>query len=165
MGSGKSLVGRRLSKVLQFDFMDLDAEIEASENAGIPEIFQDKGEIYFRRKEAEVLRNILSENKNLVLSTGGGTPCYGTVMKDLLAREDIVVVYLKNSLQALTRRLFPEKAQRPLIAHLESETLLNDFIRKHLFERSHYYNQAHLVLDCDGASPSEIIEKLILKLF
>jgi shikimate kinase len=165
MGSGKSSVGTLLAETLQYEFIDLDRFISSSEGATIGEIFQKKGEIYFRRKEAAVLDQILSEKNKIVLSTGGGTPCYGTVMSDLKARDNVVTIYLKNSLQTLTHRLFPEKEERPLIAHLETRELLNDFIRKHLFERSFYYNQAHVKVDCDELSPKEIVEQLVLQLF
>ena len=165
MGSGKSSVGSLLSETLEFEFIDLDSYISTSEGATITDIFQEKGEIYFRRKEAIILSEILSEKNKLVLSTGGGTPCYGTVMEDLKTMENVVTIYLKNSLETLTHRLFEEKNERPLIAHLETRELLNDFIRKHLFERSFYYNQAAIILDCDGLSQKEIVEKLILRLF
>jgi len=165
MGSGKSSVGKSLSETLQYPFIDLDDYIETSEGMAISQLFQEKGEIYFRRNEATALTKIISEENKIVLATGGGTPCYGTIMADLLADESVVTIYLKNSLETLTERLFVEKSERPLIAHLETETLLNDFIRKHLFERAYYYNQASIVLPCDGLSPEEIVEKLILKLF
>ena len=165
MGSGKSSVGSLLSESLQFEFIDLDSYISTSEGATITEIFQEKGEIYFRRKEAAILSEILSEKNKIVLSTGGGTPSYGTVMEDLKTRINVVTIYLKNSLETLTHRLFEEKNERPLIAHLETRELLNDFIRKHLFERSFYYNQAAIILECDGLSQKEIVEKLILRLF
>ncbi|MEM7087281.1 MAG: shikimate kinase [Bacteroidota bacterium] len=165
MGSGKSSVGKLLSETLQFEFTDLDQYIEMAENRSISQLFQEKGEIYFRRNEATALTRIISEKNKMVIATGGGTPCYGTVMTDLLAHKDVVTIYLKNSLDTLTQRLFGEKNERPLIAHLETEALLNDFIRKHLFERSYYYNQASIVLPCDGLSPETIVENLILKLF
>lgn len=165
MGSGKSSVGKLLAETLQFEFTDLDHYIEMSENRSISNLFQEKGEIYFRRKEATALAKIVSEKNKMVIATGGGTPCYGTIMADLLANEDVVTIYLKNSLETLTERLYAEKSERPLIAHLETEFLLNDFIRKHLFERSFYYNQASIILPCDGLTPQAIVEQLILKLF
>ena len=165
MGSGKTSVGKLLSETLQFQFEDLDLCIETSEGATITEIFQKKGEIYFRRKETIVLAEVLSEKNKLVLSTGGGTPCYGTIMDNLLARENVITIYLRNRLDTLVSRLYEEKKERPLIAHIESRDLLKDFIRRHLFERAFYYNKATLTLDCDGLSQEEIVEKLIMKLF
>jgi shikimate kinase len=165
MGSGKSSVGKLLSETLHYDFADLDTCIESSEEAVIYDVFKDKGEIYFRRKEAAVLKDLLSEKNKLVVATGGGTPCYGTVMDDLLAEENVVTIYLKYSLETLTNRLFDERKDRPLIAHLDTKNLLNDFIRKHLFERSFYYQKAAIILECDTLSVKEIVEKIIGKLF
>jgi len=165
MGSGKSSVGKLLSEALQYKFTDLDHYIEMSEGMTISQLFKEKGEIYFRRNEATAMTKIISEEKKIVIATGGGTPCYGTVMDDLLANDEVVTIYLKNSLETLTERLFTEKSERPLITHLKTEVELNDFIRKHLFERSYYYNRASIVLACDGLSPETIVEQLVLKLF
>jgi len=165
MGSGKSTIGKQLASALNFSFLDLDAEIESAEGNSISDIFSEKGEIYFRKKENEVLREVLSINSNIVLATGGGTPCYGAVMEYLSSKKDVVVIYLKVSLHTLTERLVLEKDKRPLIAHLSSEKEVKDFIRKHLFERSYYYNQATFNIAVDGASISEIVEKSVLQLF
>jgi len=165
MGSGKSSVGKLLSKILLYDFADLDTYIESSEGEVITNIFTKKGEIYFRRKEAAILMDLLSEKNKLVLATGGGTPCYGTIMDDLLAEENVVTIYLKSSLETLKDRLFEERKNRPLIAHLNTKDLLNDFIRKQLFERSFYYHRATIILECDALSVKEIAEKVVSKLF
>ena len=165
MGSGKSTVGASLANALSFQFKDLDHYIEQAEGSSITELFKEKGEIYFRKKEGAYLSQLLSVSQKLVLATGGGTPCYGTIATDLKNDPNVVTVYLKHSLDQLTTRLYAEKSTRPLIAHLETEELLNDFIRKHLFERSFYYNQASIVLDCDGQTPDQIVEKILLELF
>lgn len=165
MGSGKSALGVHIANTLNASFVDLDAEIEKREEMSISQLFEEKNEIYFRKKEGEVLHDLLGQNNNLVIATGGGTPCYGTIMHDLRNNKEVISVYLKCSIDTLTTRLFVEKSQRPLIAHVETEELLNDFIRKHLFERSFYYNQAHIVMNCDGKTIDEIVQKLVLQLF
>jgi len=76
MGSGKSTVGHHLAKKLYLTFTDLDNHIEKKENKTISEIFNEKGEIYFRKKEHEYLKQFINENDSYVLSLGGGTPCY-----------------------------------------------------------------------------------------
>lgn len=164
MGSGKSAIGRELSEVTSSTFIDLDDFIEQKEGKSISELFHQKGEIYFRKKEAEYLNELLGLQPNLVLATGGGTPCYGNIMKDLLKCSDAVTVYLNCSVSTLTDRLWLEREQRPLIQHLQTKELLNDFIRKHLFERSFYYNQASIKVLCDGLSVEEILEQIVLKL-
>jgi len=165
MGSGKSSVGQALASVLNFEFVDLDEEIEKIENTSIADIFSRKGEIYFRKKENEYIKTLLEKNDQYILATGGGTPCYGNTMEVIRNSKDVVSIYLKCSLDTLTNRLFYETKERPLIAHLHSKEDLQDFIRKHLFERSYYYNQATLSLDCDQTSIKEIVEALVLKLF
>lgn len=165
MGSGKSSIGKKLAKVLGFPFTDLDSEIEKQEGRSVSEIFSKKGEIYFRKIENAVLKNILSQTGNMVLATGGGTPCYADSMLFMTEQKEVVAVYLKTPLDVLCKRLFAEKSTRPLIAHLKSEEELNDFIRKHLFERAFYYNQAHLIIENGPEDVDDIIEKIILKLF
>lgn len=165
MGSGKSAIGKLLSDVTGISFQDLDSYIESSEGTAISDIFKTKGEIYFRKTEAGALTEILSNSENIILATGGGTPCYGSVMKDLLDNENVITIYLNCIVETLTQRLWKERDQRPLISHIENMDVLNEFIRKHLFERAFYYNQAHLKISCDVLSEKEIVEKIILQLF
>ena len=76
MGSGKSLIGSHLAKKIDYKFIDLDQYIEKNEACPISKIFEDSGDIYFRKTETKHLIKCLSENNNIVLSVGGGTPCY-----------------------------------------------------------------------------------------
>ncbi|QNJ96635.1 shikimate kinase [Constantimarinum furrinae] len=165
MGSGKSVVGEQLATTLNYSFLDLDNEIE--KNAGMPisNLFSEKGEIWFRRKENEILKEIIQQDPKLVLATGGGTPCYGDSSSFIQLEKDVISIYLKTSLDELTHRLFSETTHRPLIAHLESKEALKDFIRKHLFERAHYYNQADLVIETDGKPVNAIVEIIVARLF
>lgn len=165
MGAGKSSVGQLLAEVLSMYFIDLDAYIEGEEGATVSQIFELKGEIYFRKKEAIYLNKLLLDRGNAIIALGGGTPCYGSVMKDLLSTESVTTLYLKNSVTALTERLWKERKHRPLISHVSSKEALNDFVRKHLFERGFYYNQAEIIVDCDLFSQKEIAEKIVLRLF
>src|SRR5690606_29853098 len=87
MGSGKTGVGRLLAEKLKLPFLDLDHEIIRLEGRNIPEIFETSGEIYFRKKETDTLKLLLEkDHQNVVLSVGGGTPCYGNNM-NLLKQE------------------------------------------------------------------------------
>lgn len=165
MGSGKSSVGKRLAEVLGIPFKDLDTEIENQEGKSISNIFLEKGEIYFRIVENKILKNLLSRPDSYILATGGGTPCYANNMDVMAKKEDVITVYLKTSLDVLTCRLFQEKTNRPLLAHLQTEEELNDFLRKHLFERVYYYNQSKLVIENKDANMEETVEKIVSKLF
>lgn len=165
MGSGKSTVGKRLATTLNTNFIDLDKAIEEKEGSYVSELFRSKGEIYFRRKENEVLKNLIEDAEIGVIATGGGTPCYGDTMAWLLKRQDVTTVYLKTSLEVLTSRLDSERESRPLIAHLQDSAVLKDFIRKHLFERSFYYNQASFVVDTSEKNTAAVVEEIVSKLF
>lgn len=157
MGAGKTAIGTHLAAKLQLPFIDLDLEINRSEKREIPLIFEQSGEIYFRKKETEVLIDFLDSGPQAyILSVGGGTPCYGRNLELMKTSPGTSLVYLRSSLQTLTQRLFVERQQRPLIRHLDSEELLNDFIRKHLFERSYYYNQSDIAVDTDNKGVEEI---------
>ncbi len=164
MASGKSVIGKALSKQLGYNYIDLDSYIENQFNESISEIFKNKGEIFFRKKEATLLKKLIASEDNLIISAGGGTVCYGGVMDFLTDHKNVVTIYLKANIETLTNRLFNEKNNRPLIAHLKSKEDLDDFIRKHLFERSYYYNQSDFKFEVDNLSVKEISEQLALKL-
>ena len=165
MGCGKSAVGVQLATALGHKYIDLDDRIEFLENKTISEIFKEKGEIYFRKLENRVLKDLISSEASVLISTGGGTPCYGDTMEFLSNDDSVVTIYLKTSLKVLTNRLFAERAYRPLIAHIDDKIILVDFVRKHLFERSFYYSQAKLIIDIEDASVEKIVEKIVSNLF
>jgi len=164
MGCGKSTIGKHLATTLQYEFVDLDSFIQKKEGSTIPEIFNNKGEIYFRKKENLYLKELLNEQKNLVLSLGGGTPCYGENMKAINNAEQALGFYLKASIPILVERLRMEKNERPLIDHLENDDELKEFVGKHLFERSYYYNQAQNTIIIDDKSIEDIVEELVFSL-
>lgn len=163
MGAGKSLIGKNLAKTLPFHFVDLDDEIAKDQNLNISEIFAQKGEIFFRKTEAKVLREILKSEKNSVVALGGGTPCYGQNLQAMKKCPEAILIYLKMDIQSLTDRLFKQRNCRPLIKALENREKLEDFIRKHLFERQYYYLQSDYTIDCSSASPEESLEAILEK--
>lgn len=165
MASGKSTLGRILAKKLNYSFVDLDDYIEEKEQTSISEIFKSKGEIYFRKKETQYLNHILKTKTKLVLSLGGGTPCYSNNMDTILGCENAVSIYLKASISTLVDRLKNEKAKRPLIAHIQTDDLLAEFIGKHMFERSQFYNQSERIISTDNKAQYEIVEDIIFELF
>ena len=165
MGSGKSLIGKKLAAVLNWEFTDLDALIEQKAGMSIPEIFEQQGEIKFRILESKVLQEFITQNPNGVLALGGGTPCYAGNMDRLVSAANTQTIYLKTQLETLVERLWPERQQRPLIAHLDSKEDLKDFIRKHLFDRNPYYMQAELRLDTSELGPDEVVEEIVGRLF
>jgi shikimate kinase len=163
MGSGKSTIGRQLAHDLNLTFIDLDRYIENREQEKIPTIFNQRGELYFRKKEHEYLNDILLEKQDFVLATGGGTPCYSDNMA-VITSNTAASFYLKLSVKGLVDRLIKEKADRPLIKNIP-DTDLSEFIGKHLFERSYYYNQAEHRINIDNKVPIEIVQEIKKYLF
>ncbi|GAA4274513.1 shikimate kinase [Aquimarina gracilis] len=165
MGSGKSLIGNGLAKKMKLKYLDLDDYIEIQEKKSISDIFKEKGEIYFRKKESFYLKEVLERHKNCIISLGGGTPCFAGNLDIVKNNTNTQSIYLQTSLEELTKRLFEERNKRPLIAHLETQDELKDFIRKHLFERSFYYNQADYKVVTDKKDSDQVIEESCSLLF
>lgn len=154
MGSGKSVVAKKLADTIDVNCLELDDLIEKKVEMNIEKIFSSKGELYFRKIEHQLFLELLGDKNNLIISTGGGTPCYFN-NHELLNSENAVSVYLKASIDTLYNRLINEKRKRPLLAHL-NDTEIKEFIAKHLFDRSYYYNQATFKIDVDGKTIDEI---------
>ena len=160
MGVGKSFIGKILSKEFHFKFIDLDTYIESKEKKTINDLFKEKGEIFFRNIEKKYLNNLLSENSKYIISTGGGTPCYSNNLDLINNNNNVKSIYLKASISILTDRLFIDIHNRPLISHLNSKKELNNYISKHLFERSNFYNQADIIIDVENKKIKEIIYQI-----
>ena len=160
MASGKSFVGKVLSKKMALPFIDLDNFIEEKEAMSIPEIFKKQGEIYFRTIENKYLKELLSNQEDYVLSLGGGTPCYADNMEHIKNQKDTVSFYLKASINTIVERLKKEKDQRPLVSNLKDKDL-NEFIAKHLFERNGFYDQASQTIKIDQKDIETIIEEIV----
>ncbi|MDO4763035.1 MAG: shikimate kinase [Flavobacteriaceae bacterium] len=157
MGSGKSLITKHLSCKKNIDFFDLDLEISEKIGLSIPEIFEKKGEIFFRKAERSILEDVLTTKKDIILSLGGGTPCYYDNIN--LINEKSISIYLRARVNTLVERLLKEKEQRPLLSKISDEKL-PEFIGQHLLERNQYYNQAKYIIDTDGLTPEEIVDKI-----
>ena len=143
MGSGKSTAGRKLASLLGWSFIDLDKRIEEHTSKTIPEIFSQKGEDYFRKIEAQLLRDLMTCT-NTVISTGGGTPCHGDNMDFM--NEHGLTVYLKLTPAELNSRLSQSNGERPLIKDLEKGNLLS-FIEEKLAVRKKYYERSDIIVE------------------
>ncbi len=141
MGSGKTTVGKRLAKSLSLDFIDLDAYIQAKYRRTIPQLFEEKGEEGFRQAERQALQEV-AEFEDVVISTGGGAPCFFDNME--LMNKAGTTIYLQAEPQELADRLSASKTVRPLIAGKSREELV-PFIREHLACRERYYLMARIV--------------------
>jgi shikimate kinase len=147
MGSGKTTVGKAIALQLGYSFMDMDRVIEEETGMTISRIFDEKGEDEFRRLEHELILK-LSQLQNIVVSTGGGVPCFYDNM-DIINRYGISI-YLKMTPEDLLNRLKGSRFERPLIRDLSAEEL-EEYISKKLKEREPFYLKSkHTV---DGTEP------------
>lgn len=142
MGSGKTTAGKKLAALLGWSFIDLDRKIEEQTGYTIPELFSKHGEEYFREAESEALKSLDNEKKT-VISTGGGTPCWGNNMEHMLSTG--LTIYLKLTPAQLKSRLSESTGERPLIKNLDSDSILG-FIEEKLAYREKWYNKADITL-------------------
>ncbi len=149
MGSGKTAVGFLLNNYLKYKFWDLDHYLEAQWETSVSDIFKSKGELYFREQERNALEHLLKDETPMVISLGGGTPCYYDTMSYLGTLDHVVTVYLKTQVLTLSQRLFNTQQSRPLIAHLKGIDQIQEFVGKHLFERNVFYSQADYLVETD----------------
>lgn len=145
MGSGKTTVGKLLAKSLSLEFIDLDVYIENKQRKSIATLFEEKGEEMFRRIESQALQEVATF-EDVLISTGGGAPCYFDNMA--LMNRVGTTVYIEASPEELAARLQASKTVRPLIAGKSREELI-PFIREHLAQRERYYQSAHIVYPTD----------------
>ena len=158
MGSGKSTIGSLLAEKLELPFIDLDYAIKIAEGMSINAIFQQKGEIYFRKRERQLFSDFMQSQDSFVLSLGGGTPCYAN-NHELLNGNRVVSFYLKTSVTSLLNRLKLQNEVRPLLSG-KSDDEMRDYIAQHLFERSYFYHQATVVVTTDDKSPQAIADEI-----
>jgi len=142
MGCGKSTLGKKLAINLNYDFIDLDNYIEEQEGRTIKEIFADDGEDYLRKLERVYLHRVI-DTENVVISSGGGTPCFFDNMDQM--NEYGLTVYINMHPKAHNPRLKLSELYRPLIDGMEGEVLL-DYVYKTLREREGFYHKAHKVV-------------------
>ncbi len=138
MGCGKSTLGRRLSKHLGLQFIDMDHYIEERNCKTIPQIFAEEGEAEFRKKERKALEE-LTEFTDIVIATGGGAPCFFDNI-DLMNRTG-ETIYLNINPKILADRLMKSKTDRPLIKGKSRDELVA-FIDETLKKRNEFYLQA-----------------------
>ena len=143
MGSGKTTVGRALAKELGMQFYDLDWYIESRRRKTVSQIFAERGEEGFREIERYMLHEV-AEFEDVIISCGGGTPCFFDNMDYLNQQGD--VVWLKADPEVLYKHLLMGKTERPLLKGKSPEELMA-FIRGQLEQREPYYAKARHVVD------------------
>lgn len=158
MFSGKSSAGKRIARDLGIGFYDLDSLFEARYRISINDFFSRYDEAAFRKLEREVLFST-AEYENCVISTGGGTPCFGENMDFIL--QNGISVYLKSSVGTILSRKANSKRPRPILKDMEpDETRI--FVERQLSEREKFYKKADLTIDTESIDFKHLAE-LILK--
>ena len=155
MGSGKTTAGKKLAALLGYTFIDLDALIERESGHSVEEWFT-RGEEKFREIETLVLRQT-AETQNVVISTGGGTPCFHDNMTWM--KEHGLTVYLRLNVGSLFHRLAESKKDRPLLAN-KTDVELMEFITESLKEREFFYSQAHYIMKGENLDVKSMLEEI-----
>lgn len=160
-GAGKSVLGAKLAKLINYDFVDLDSAIEEKYRTTIAILFKKYGEPAFRKCEYAVLQEVL-ERENCVVATGGGAPCYKDAMDLINSRS--ISIFLDLDEEIIVKNLLTSKKNRPLTSKYE-EPALRLYVRETLAQRSPFYQEAHLVVHSDDGNFDENIVADLLRKF
>lgn len=160
MGSGKSTLGKLMSKKLGLKFYDSDSQIVNKENMAINDIFANKGESYFRQIEKDVISELLSISEPSVIAVGGGAFVQTNVREEI--KDKAISIWLNASVELLFLRLKDDK-DRPLLqinGGNDKKQILQDLADK----RNKYYSLADIKIDIDNIPISKLNDKVIEEL-
>lgn len=160
MGSGKTTLGKALSRKLGVDFIDLDLYIEGRYHKMIREIFAESGEERFRHIEQSLLHEV-ADFENVIIAAGGGTPCFFDNIDYMNAHG--TCIYLKASIDELCHRLASGRDTRPLLQG-KSDEELRQYIEHTLSERDPYYSLAALHFDTGTLNTRREIDNTVERL-
>ena len=160
MGAGKTTVGKALSRELGIPFYDLDWYIESRMRKTVPQIFAESGEEGFRRIEYNMLHEV-AEFEDVIISCGGGTPCFFDNMEYLNQQGD--TIYLKATPEVLYSHLLMGKVERPLLKGKSPEELIT-FITEQLALREPFYSKARYTLDVSLMDKYDKIKESVAQL-
>jgi shikimate kinase len=153
MAVGKSAVGRKLARRLKRPFVDLDRAIEKCEGSKVREIFENKGEPYFRQLEKQALAHVLREDGQ-VIATGGGVVLQDDNLR--LLQERSLIVCLIANVNAIVRRAGTGN-QRPLLTATDKVQRINELLK----QRKEYYASAHIEIDTSDLTLDEVVAKIL----
>ncbi len=157
MASGKTTLGRRAARQLGVEFIDLDAYIESRYRKRISELFAERGEAGFRDIEQRMLHEV-GEFDDVLVATGGGTPCFFDNMAYMRSRG--TTLYLEASVEAVCRRLLEAKVKRPLVEGKTPEEL-HAYVAEMLQLREPYYRQADYTFDSEEYESIEAVDAAV----
>ncbi len=161
-GAGKSTIGRLLAKKLSYSFVDLDERIAYQTNRTIADIFEKDGEDSFRELENKFLKDV-SSKEDIVIATGGGTPCYLDGLKFI--KENGISVFLFAPIDIITERLYvADNTYRPLLKNKSKEEL-NDYLSQRFTDRLPFYSNADMMFDtnCSSSFP-DLVDQLAFRI-
>lgn len=157
--SGKSTFGRLAAEKLNYTFLDLDSLIEQNNKSTIPQIFQEKGEDFFRELEKKALQTTFNLDKTII-ATGGGTPCFFDNLEQM--KQNGIVCFLNVEIETLAKRTFEaqkiQQNNRPLFKDATSFEELYKMINQKWEERKEFYQQAHF--EVNNNDFSDFLERL-----
>ena len=154
---GKTTIGKELAKRRGQMFYDLDWYIEERFRKRVPQIFAEEGEEAFRKKERNMLHEV-AEFENVVVSCGGGTPCFFDNIDYM--NQAAEVIYLKASPETILSHLKISKGKRPLLEGMSPEEL-QTFVTDQIQTREDFYLRARHVVDIDVLDSAEKINRLV----
>ncbi len=157
MGAGKTVIGKKISSILNIEFIDMDEVIEKNEGMPISSIFQTYGEIYFRSLEKNLLKKLIRK-ENIIISTGGG------VIEDKdnyeLLKSNGEVIFLKASPETIMDHLKNSMERRPLLENSKDPA---DTIRKLLKNRHNKYIEvSDIIIDVNGKDIEEVVSDVLV---
>ncbi len=151
MAAGKTTIGYKLAKELKYDFFDIDSEIEKSENEKIVNIFQNKGEEYFRKIEEKISLVFLDKNKS-VISIGGGAFLNNKIRDKI--KKNSYSFWLKWKIKTILSRILKNN-RRPLALKLKNKEIVNLYRN-----RIKFYKLSDFKVNCENKSKNEIIKQI-----
>jgi shikimate kinase len=154
MGSGKTSIGRRLAKALDWPFQDADWAIEDAAGTSISNIFAEIGEEAFRRSERQVIARLIDEQGRQVLALGGGS--FVAEETRLLIKERAISIWLDSDIGTLVRRT-SRRDDRPLLKAGDPQQILTDLLKK----RRATYAEADMTVDSSTGSLDQVVETII----
>ncbi len=156
MGAGKTTLAKKLASKLGYTWQDTDQEIEKKEGMKVSEIFEVRGEAYFRALEKQLVDELIP-HQNIIIATGGGLPCFNDNMSKL--NKLGTTIYLERTPKELFQRVKQATNSRPLIAHKSDEELL-EYIETTMEKRREIYLQSTIIADRFSQTPEKIIALL-----
>ncbi|MHB2153887.1 shikimate kinase [Calditrichota bacterium GD2] len=164
MGAGKSRIGRHLADLLNLPFVDTDQEIEKIVGKTVRQIFEEEGEAFFRKQEAEIVRQVSQHPAPRVVALGGGALNNSRSLENI--HRSGIVIYLKSAPEAIFKRVAHSR-KRPLLDVDEApdrEAILIKRIEDLLQKRERLYLKADIIIDRDGLEAEQVAEHLLFQI-